>query len=141
MNFMLRILIVEDNKTIQDVHKHILEKTIEGAQVDVAGNSRDAASLLELGRYDFHVLDGRFPGSDGIAMAGLISNIHDGEKGSIAIFTGDEKILEQARRMGYAVFSKEDLRETLYEHIRIALVGSQVNQMAQKSAQQPVITS
>jgi CheY-like chemotaxis protein len=69
---MPRLLLVEDNLVLQQVHRIMLEKM--HFTVDVAGNGQQTLALYHPGRYALVVLDGGLPDTTGFDLALLIRN-------------------------------------------------------------------
>ncbi|HOD35166.1 MAG TPA: response regulator [Syntrophales bacterium] len=65
-----RILVVEDNPLNQKLALRMLEKL--GCHADLAGNGRDAVSLVEKGGYDLVFMDCQMPEMDGYEASAII---------------------------------------------------------------------
>jgi CheY-like chemotaxis protein len=74
----MRILVVEDNKTNQDVAVAILGKL--GYRSDVAGNGQEAIKMLELISYDLVFMDCQMPVMDGYVASREIRKMAHGVK-------------------------------------------------------------
>ena len=68
----MRILIVEDEKRIQDFLSRGLESA--GYAVDVAGNGANAIELVHSTEYDLVILDLMLPDTDGLSVLTKIRN-------------------------------------------------------------------
>lgn len=66
----LRILIVEDNKTNQQVALKILSKL--GYHADLANNGEEALEMVGDGKYDLIFMDIQMPGKDGLETTRMI---------------------------------------------------------------------
>ena len=65
-----RILVVEDNPLNQKLALRMLEKL--GCRADLAGNGREAVSLIETGGYDLVFMDCQMPEMDGYEASAII---------------------------------------------------------------------
>lgn len=63
---MLRILAVDDSRTMLETIRLTLEK--ENYHVDVSPNGQEALSLMNSNQYDVILTDYNMPGMDGIAL-------------------------------------------------------------------------
>ncbi len=62
----MRLLLVEDNKSILSATAKSLEKS--GYSVDTCENGADAQSFISMGEYDCIILDIMLPGKDGLSI-------------------------------------------------------------------------
>jgi PAS domain S-box-containing protein len=74
-----RILVVEDNKTNQEVACAIINKM--GYRTDVASNGEEAIKMLKLMPYDLVFMDCQMPVMDGLTATRNIRNMNDAIKG------------------------------------------------------------
>jgi len=72
----VKILLVEDNLTNQQVAKGILSKL--GHLVDVANNGREAVEILQKEAYDLVLMDIQMPGMDGYQATAVIRGTKSG---------------------------------------------------------------
>ena len=61
-----RILVVDDEKLIQELCRRILVK--KGYQVKTVSNGRDALKVIKQNRFDIFVTDIKMPGMDGLQL-------------------------------------------------------------------------
>lgn len=89
-----RVLLVEDNPTIQAVHKVMLLEL--GCQVDVVSSGEEALLFLDK-EYDCVFLDISLPGINGIELAGHF-RAHDRHENTrlVAVTTKDDRNTEIA---------------------------------------------
>jgi PAS domain S-box-containing protein len=72
----LRILLVEDNPANQKLAAYILQD--RGHTVEIAGDGRQALSMVEQNQYDMILMDVQMPGIDGLEATKAIRNRKDG---------------------------------------------------------------
>ncbi len=65
-----RVLVVEDDPTLQDLLTYHLQK--EYFETTIAGTAEEAYTLLRTDEYDLVILDQKLPGMDGIELLKLI---------------------------------------------------------------------
>jgi DNA-binding response OmpR family regulator len=63
----MKILIIEDESTLQKLEKNFLEK--KGFVVDTVDNGNEALSKVRINNYDCILLDLNLPGQDGVGVA------------------------------------------------------------------------
>lgn len=63
---MAHILVVDDEESIRELIKMVLER--DGHAVDAAGGGREALEALGRGRYDLVILDRSMPGIGGVEV-------------------------------------------------------------------------
>lgn len=110
---MAKVLVVEDSKIWQDLHKDILEEILGQDTIDIAANYSTALALLESNVYDMYILDGEFPRESGdpqplgISLAKHIAeNFREGSYEHIRIVTGRDSTLDEAQALGIIAYTK-----------------------------------
>jgi CheY-like chemotaxis protein len=78
-----RVLVVEDNVVNQKVAVRLLEKL--GCRIDVAGNGREAVTLLATLSYDVVFMDCQMPEMDGFEATAVIRRREDSTGGHVPI--------------------------------------------------------
>lgn len=140
----VRILVVEDNLTNQQVAKDLLE--LEGAEVDVASSGREAIQLLgKAGRlYNLVLMDIQMPDMDGFAATRHIRDM-PGLAG-LPIVAMTANVLESDRLACLAAgmndhvgkpFDLNVLVDTIRHWIAPTDVGGAVNPSGPRRAEQP----
>ncbi len=89
-----RILVVDDESTVADVLREILE--IAGHEVDVAGSGESALRRLAGAQYDILLSDMRMPGMDGAMLYGVLCQRYPRLARRFAFITGDTVSSENA---------------------------------------------
>jgi signal transduction histidine kinase len=89
-----RILVVDDESTVADVLREILE--IAGHEVDVAGSGESALRRLAGAQYDILLSDMRMPGMDGAMLYGVLCQRYPQLARRFAFITGDTVSSENA---------------------------------------------
>ena len=67
--YSVRFLVVEDEKTLQDIYLSELNLYFEGSTVHLASNGVEALELLSSNSYDLVLTDGRMPEMGGVELA------------------------------------------------------------------------
>ncbi|MCQ8894254.1 MAG: PAS domain S-box protein [Methanolinea sp.] len=113
---MMRILLVDDDVSLQDLIKKFLERE-EEIQVDTTLSGSEALEKLGRDRYDAIVLDYELPGMNGIDFLRLVKN--RGDDIPVIIFTGRgrEEVAIKALNYGadYYLQKKGDPRTNFLE--------------------------
>ncbi|MFC1732768.1 response regulator [candidate division KSB1 bacterium] len=116
----IRVLIVDDNESMQVLTKTILKKCDYIA--DVAVNGEDMVRKYDQNEYDILLVDLQMPVMDGIEATSIIrrKELDNNKKTPIIAVTGSEILLEhQARKLGFdACLPKPYSREKLLEVVK-----------------------
>jgi DNA-binding response OmpR family regulator len=122
----MRLLIVEDNKTILNSIATRLVKT--GYCVDTCDNGQDAQSYISLAEYDCIVLDIMLPGLDGISI--LRDARQRGNQTPILLLTAKDSIEDRVKGLDFGAddylvkpFSLDELLARIRALLRRPTVG------------------
>lgn len=122
---MARILVVDDDPSLRESIRRVLEK--EGHLVDVAPEVESALEMLATFNFDLVISDLRMPGLSGID---LLSAIRRGSRRVPVVMVtayGDSTATQEAHRLGAcALLRKPIRRDTLLECTALALGGDYV---------------
>lgn len=91
----LRILLVEDNPTNQQLVQYILGK--RGYQVDVASNGRRAVDAFTVGKYDAVLMDCQMPEMDGYEATRRLRDMEEGAGRRTPILAMTASVLDSDR--------------------------------------------
>ena len=69
---MLRVLLVEDNRTYREVFKDILRQHFQGISIDEAENGDEALQKIKATPPDLIFMDIRLPGTSGLQLTQMI---------------------------------------------------------------------
>jgi CheY-like chemotaxis protein len=96
-----RILVVDDEASVAFTVQAALER-LPNCTVDMAASGEEALAMVEQMPYDLLVTDYKMPGTDGIALAAQVRNIHP--LTSIIMITGfsTQTLLDRARELSIA---------------------------------------
>jgi DNA-binding response OmpR family regulator len=116
-----RILIVDDDPTVRESHKAILEKN--GYLVDVAENGKEAIAKSKAKLYNLALVDLRLPDTDGID---LLTAMREAVPRMVKIIITGYPTLENAVAAvnrgadGYVVkpYTMQDLLQKIKDHLR-----------------------
>ncbi|MHA1131640.1 MAG: response regulator [Candidatus Helarchaeota archaeon] len=117
---MVDILVVDDEESICEVLKWILEK--EGYQVITSNEFENAEEIIRTRDFDIFLIDLVLPGGRGIDLIKLIKDLK--KKGSVIIITGYPNIptlVDSIRLDTYDYIKKPFSQEELKEIISLAL--------------------
>lgn len=97
---MASILIVEDDKFLQDLYVELL--TAENHQVDVADDGEVALEKLNHNQYDLVLLDIMLPKKDGLAVLKELPDDRKKKVGQIVMLTnlGQEAVVQEGFTLG-----------------------------------------
>lgn len=116
-----RVLIVDDEKWVQDVFKDFCELT-QAFDIDLAGDGHDAIAKVRDSRYDLITLDLIMPEMSGLDVLSAIKEISP--EVPVMIITGNatEKLVTEAGIMGACrVMYKPVMMETFISEVTSAL--------------------
>lgn len=106
-----KILIVDDDKDIQEIYSEVL--TDEGYSVEVSGNGADGYTKISQGGYDLVLLDIMMPKMDGISvLRKLQNNPSSAYNGPIFVLSqlNNPEMIDQAMALGAkGYFVKSDM--------------------------------
>lgn len=112
MRFTMRLLLVEDDKSILTATAKGIEKS--GYSVDTCDNGRDAQLLISLSEYDCIVLDIMLPGIDGLTILKNMRN--SGNHTPVLILTAKDTVEDRVKGLDFGAddylikpFSLEEL--------------------------------
>jgi len=130
VKYLLRILIVEDEKLLADSIKSLLEK--KGFEVDVAYDGESGNELAELGIYDLLILDIMMPKMDGYEITRRIREKNIGTP--ILMLTAKSEIEDRIEGLNsgadYYLTKPFDIRELLAcINALLRRQGAQVNEL------------
>jgi len=83
---IIKTLVVEDEPTIQALCRRVL--TLEGFEVDIAVNGKDAIDLIERNKYDFFLFDLKLPVMNGMELYQWLLNKSPEMAASVIFLTG-----------------------------------------------------
>ena len=69
---MLRVLLVEDNRTYREVFKDFLRQQFQGISIDEAENGDEALQKIKATPPDLIFMDIRLPGTSGLQLTQMI---------------------------------------------------------------------
>lgn len=97
---MAKILIVEDEKMLNEAYELVLKK--EGHDIQVAYNGEEALTILKKEKPELILLDLRMPKMDGVAFLKKLSTKFKDSKLKIIIFSNydDPKEIDEAFKHG-----------------------------------------
>jgi CheY-like chemotaxis protein len=97
---MSKILIVEDEKVLNEAYELVLNK--EGYEVATAFNGEEALSLVKQGKFDLILLDLRMPKVDGVEFLRRANPLKNFPDTKIIVFSNydDQKEVDEAIRHG-----------------------------------------
>ncbi len=126
----MKILVIEDEKTLADSIKILLEG--KGFQVEVAYDGNSGAQYAELGIYDLLILDVMLPGINGLQLAKRLRTAHCGTP--ILMLTAksslDDRIEGLEAGADYYLTKPFDSRELLAcINVLLRRNGTQVNEL------------
>ncbi len=116
-----RVLIVDDEKWVQDVFKDFCELT-QAFDIDLAGDGQDAIAKVRGSQYDLITLDLIMPEMSGLDVLSAIKDISP--EVPVMIITGNatEKLVTEAGIMGACrVMYKPVMMETFISEVTSAL--------------------
>ncbi|MEF3255537.1 MAG: response regulator [Deferribacterales bacterium] len=104
----VKILIVDDEEHTRLGYAEVLR--LEGYDVDVAENGREALRKLETTDFDVVVTDLRMPEMDGMALINSIRTLKKEQKIIIITAFGTFKTYKQAKDVGVTLFLNKPVR-------------------------------
>ena len=117
----MRLLLVEDNKSILTATAKSLEKS--GYGVDTCDNGLEAQSFISSGEYDCIILDIMLPGKDGLS---ILSNMREcNNQTPVLLLTAKDTIEDRVKGLDYGAddylvkpFSLDELQARLRALLR-----------------------
>lgn len=103
-----RLLIVDDDEEMRDLMRKVLEK--EGYRVAVAGDGRQALTVLAQGSFDLVVTDMLMPHDGGLELLERLQRTHPSLPVIIVTAFGDWHSYTRALKLGAAAFISKPLR-------------------------------
>lgn len=88
---MSTILVVDDDYSVQSLMRTLLE--LEGYEVRIAGDGRDALRQISEDRPDAMVLDIMMPELDGVGVLKSLQSVGGMESLPVIVLTGDQSLL------------------------------------------------
>ncbi|NCB73758.1 MAG: response regulator transcription factor [Clostridia bacterium] len=89
----MRLLLVEDNKSILTATAKCLEKS--GYSIDTCNNGTDAQSYISMGEFDCIILDIMLPGKDGLSILKEMRN--QGNSTPVLLLTARDTVEDRVR--------------------------------------------
>lgn len=115
-----RILIIEDNQSICDMLKMLLEG--ENYEVMISNDGRNGVSLIETQKFDAILLDIAMPGFSGLDVINSLEKNDKLKENKIIVITasaiGDEEFDKLKKRGVYAVLKKPVDMDLLLDTIK-----------------------
>ena len=93
----MRLLLVEDNKSILSATSKSLEKS--GYSVDTCDNGLDAQAYISAGKFDCIILDIMLPGKDGLAILRYLRNANN--LTPVLLLTARDSIEDRVKGLDY----------------------------------------
>ncbi len=117
-----RLLVVDDDEEMRGLLRKVLEK--EGYRVSVAGDGREALTVLAQGTFDLVVTDMLMPHDGGLELLATLHRIHHNLPVIIVTAFGDWQSYTRALELGAAAFISKPLRMSeLIAAVHNALAG------------------
>ncbi len=117
-----RLLVVDDDEEMRGLLRKVLEK--EGYRVSVAGDGREALTVLAQGTFDLVVTDMLMPHDGGLELLATLHRIHPNLPVIIVTAFGDWQSYTRALELGAAAFISKPLRMSeLIAAVHNALAG------------------
>lgn len=117
MNMVKRILVFDDDPTIFDIIKYVLEE--KGMEVLSSGDSNDVVNKIKHIKPDIIMMDNHIPDHGGIVATQNIKMQKELQHIPVIFFTASEDVKDLAKRAGADAFlAKPFGLETLYGVIK-----------------------
>ncbi len=118
-----RVLVVDDELTVADMVKGILE--IRGYEADVASSGAAALELCATREYDLVITDWMMPGMTGVELVRTLQAQGRPERPTVVFMTGSH--IEEAR----AALAEADVFEVLAKPVKLAALDDVVHRALQ----------
>ena len=118
---MKKILVVDDEESVRDILKQILEQG--NYTVEVAGNGKEAAEMLKGIHFDAIISDINMPIMNGVELLNKAKELAPDVPVIFITAYGKDKVVIEAMKIGLADFIEKPFRmdqilKTVKEHIK-----------------------